>query len=83
MAALLVASLVALFRAGTVSLGQALLMDMVGIAVATYIMLWGQMSLNRYWGQKYSERLRDTSLGRWEVLIVLLGLWTWTFYFAW
>ncbi len=82
MGAVEVMSLVTFFRASTVSLGQALLMDLVGIAVVAYIVLWGQSSLNRYWAQKYGERLRDAPLGRGEVLIVLLGLWTWTLYFV-
>ncbi len=81
-AALMVANLVALFRAGFVTLEMALLLDLVAIAVFTYLMLWGQSALNRYWEQRYGERLRDAPIGRGEVLIVLLGLLSWALYWT-
>lgn len=77
---LMMAGNVAWFQAGFVSLGAALLLDLVGIAVFAYLMLWGQSNLNRYWAHKYGERLRDAPTGRGEVVIVLLGLWSWAFY---
>lgn len=78
--ALMAAITVAWLQAGFVSLGTALVLDLVGIGVAIYLMLWGQSALNRYWAQKYGERLREAPTSRGEVLIVLLGLWSWAFY---
>lgn len=77
---LMMAGNVAWVQAGFVSLGAALLLDLVGIAVFAYLMLWGQSSLNRYWDQKYRERLREAPIGRGEVLVVFLGLLSWLAY---
>ncbi|MDP6510438.1 MAG: hypothetical protein QGH23_04420 [Dehalococcoidia bacterium] len=69
-----------LFQTGTISRGDALLMDLLGIAVTAYIMMWGQSALNRYWVQKYGDRLVEAPIARGEVLIVLIGAMRWSGY---
>lgn len=64
----------------TGSLGRAVVLDLVGVVLFAYLMVWGQSTLNRCWAQKYGERLREAPVGRGEVLTVLLGLWSWALY---
>jgi hypothetical protein len=78
--ALQVAELQAWFLVGTISRGEALLVNLLGIAVVAYIMMWGQSALNRYWVQKYGDRLVEMPVARGEVLIVLIGLMLWSLY---
>ena len=81
MGALMVAEIQALFGVGPISLGKALLIDLLGIAVVAYIMMWGQSALNHYWVHKYGNGLvEEVPIARGEALIVLIGLMWWALY---
>ena len=54
-----------------------LFLTVVGIALVIWMTIHAQTSINYYWDQMYSARLRSVAVGKGEVIVSILGVILW------